>query len=182
MAEKRELDSSSAELPLAKRIKLARPFLRKYKVLLDEVNAQSLGFLRLLLVNAWKRPPKVQTSFTFSEVPHFMLRNRLGIRTTGNNIIKSRLELRQNSKYYAVDLEPLCQELEVIYVSPTFMQVALHRVCIINEILPSSRTRWRLAQLSAPISLSSPQPRKKTAKPISRLLSKPGLKPVPISI
>ncbi|KAK0462907.1 uncharacterized protein EV420DRAFT_1521563 [Desarmillaria tabescens] len=152
MAEKRELDSSSAEHSLAKRIKLARPVLRNYKALLEEVNMFGLGSLGLLLgeedddseepskddiaeiINAWKRPQKVQRSFTFSELPLYVLQNRLGVRTSGRNWIKSRMELRQGSKYYSVDLEPLYQELEAIYVSSNFYNQVASR-SVVNAYL-----------------------------------------------
>ncbi len=100
MAEKRELDGSPAELPLAKRIKLARPALRSYKALLDKLNTLGLGFLELLLgeedddskefskddlaeiVKAWRRPHKVKLCFFVDA----FVKDCLGARFGQNNI------------------------------------------------------------------------------------------------
>ncbi|KAK0431187.1 hypothetical protein EV421DRAFT_1912077 [Armillaria borealis] len=129
---------------------LARPVLRNYKALLDKFNTLGLGFLELLLgdedddseesskddlaeiIKAWKRPHKVQSSvkITFS-----VLEDRLGLRMFYHDWNRSRMDLWRDSKYYAVDLEPLYQELEAIYESSNPRNLVASRRSIVNAYL-----------------------------------------------
>ncbi|PBK87271.1 hypothetical protein ARMGADRAFT_462952 [Armillaria gallica] len=158
MAEKRELDGSPAELPLAKRIKLARPALRSYKALLDKLNTLGLGFLELLLgeedddskefskddlaeiVKAWRRPHKVHGSV---KITFPVLEDRLGLRMFYHDWNRSRMDLWRDSKYYAVDLEPLYQELEAIYESSNRHNLVASRRSIVNAYLTFIVTTMR---------------------------------------
>ncbi|KAK0236555.1 hypothetical protein EDD85DRAFT_576953 [Armillaria nabsnona] len=158
MAEKRELDGSPAELPLAKRIKLARPVLRSYKALLDKFNTLGLGFRELLLgeedddseefskddlaeiVKAWMKPHKVQSSIT---ITFSVLEDRLGLRVFYHDWNRSRMDLWRDSKYCAIDLEPLYQELETIYESSNCHNLVASRRSIVNAYLTFIVTTMR---------------------------------------